>query len=98
MFTLTRLAVGLEPLSVPDATGTVSPNSVAGNIWVPRWPESVRPLSRQRTKQLLAVGGRKVKQPTAAPQAQAVGFASHDNRSGCIRGSCCGTPNEGDGT
>jgi hypothetical protein len=37
MLTPTGLAVGLEPPSVPDAAGTVSPNPLP-EIWVPRWP------------------------------------------------------------
>jgi hypothetical protein len=40
MFTPTGLAVGLEPPSVPDAAGTVSPHPVSRNFWVPRWPEN----------------------------------------------------------
>ncbi len=40
MFTPTGLAVGLEPPSVPDAAGIVSPHPVSRNFWVPRWPES----------------------------------------------------------
>jgi hypothetical protein len=37
MLTPTGLAVGLEPPSVPDAAGTVSPNP-SPEFWVPRWP------------------------------------------------------------
>ena len=44
MLTLTRLAVGLEPPSVPDAAGTVSPNPFP-EFWVPRW--SVRRTIKQ---------------------------------------------------
>jgi hypothetical protein len=54
MLTLTRLAVGLEPPSVPDAAGTVSPNPFP-EFWVPRWSEK---RTIKQTKNFTSVGTR----------------------------------------
>jgi hypothetical protein len=52
MLTLTRLAVGLEPPSVPDAAGTVRPNPFP-EFWVPRWSAS---RTIKQTKNCISVG------------------------------------------
>jgi hypothetical protein len=60
MLTPTGLAVGLEPLSVPDAAGTVSPNPSNGIMGSPL-ARTFRPLSRQRTAGGISAVVREVK-------------------------------------
>lgn len=48
VYALTRLAVGLEPPSVPGAAAPFAPIRLRGKIWVPRWPAPAGPFSNNK--------------------------------------------------